>query len=169
MNETNDKFAVYDFNYFPKVLVKLNKTIKDENDYNTFTTNWLNAYNMKQYFYMIIDSSNTGLVNIYYAIKISSFIKDLKRNAIQKFGKQWLQYSIIYVKSDFIMKLLNLIFYISGPVAPVFIISNYEDSEIIESICNNYKTSNNKLKNIYFGTIKSKLLEKKINFKLILP
>lgn len=175
-NANSNKFAVFDFDNFPSISIKLNNTIKDENDYKSFTHNWLNAYRMKQYYHMIIDSSNTNLVSMSYVIRISQFIKNLKATAKEKYGEQWLQYSIILVKSDFVMKLLNMIFYISNPIAPVFIISKDNDINLIQNTIQNtiknteeYKNNESKINPLYFDVINDKLKKENLNYRFVKP
>ncbi len=57
-----------------------------------------------------------GNIPIKYAIKMAYFIKILK-----KYEYQYLQKSLILVNSDFIKYLLDLVFAIEKPVAPVYI------------------------------------------------
>ena len=56
---------------------------------------------------------------------MSAFIKNLKKN-----DYQYLQKSIIIVQSNFVKSMLDLIFYIQPPVAPVYIIQKQEDIKI---------------------------------------
>tara|TARA_B100001093_G_C26582318_1_gene907844 strand:- start:639 stop:899 length:261 start_codon:yes stop_codon:yes gene_type:complete len=74
--------------------------------------------------------------NIKYVFKLSSFIKFIKKNI----KVQYLKYSVITVNSTFVKYLLNIIFTISSPVAPVYII-NKDDYyvKIHEDIKNNKK------------------------------
>ena len=57
---------------------------------------------------------------------MSAFIKNLKRR-----DYQYLQKSIILVNSNIVKSMLDLIFYIQPPVAPVYIINNETQIELI--------------------------------------
>ena len=67
--------------------------------------------------------------NIKYSFKMSAFIKRLKRQPVQ-----YLQRSIIIVNNSFIQSLLDLIFFIQSPVAPVYII---KDINYVQKILDN--------------------------------
>lgn len=117
-------WAIYNIDNFPLVFVNFDKTIKCDKDFDLFLNEWINLYNNKKNFIFIFDTSNIINVNIKYCIKMALFIKRLK-----KFKYQYLQKSIILVKNKYIMNLLDFIFYIQKPVAPVFIINDeYNES-----------------------------------------
>ena len=64
-----------------------------------------------------------------YSIKMSLFIRNLKRERYQ-----YLQKSIIYVNNNIVKSMLDFIFMIQPPVAPVYIIDNKDN---IDKILNN--------------------------------
>lgn len=70
-------------------------------------------------FSFIFDCSDVGLVPIKYCFKMTAFIKKLKQQEYQ-----FLQKSIIYVNKKSVKRLLDLVFTIQPPVAPVHIIDN---------------------------------------------
>ena len=69
-----------------------------------------------------------------YVSKMVSFIQFLKKNI----KIQYLQFSIIVVSNNFIKHLLNIIFKLTTPVAPVYIVnkSDYYNN-LIEDIIHN--------------------------------
>ena len=74
-------------------------------------------YNQKQNFIFIFDTTNVGFVNPIYCFKMAMFIHNLKQRKVQ-----YLQKSNIIVSSDIVEKLLELIFFLQKPVAPVYIL-----------------------------------------------
>ena len=125
-------FSIFDFSdYETKSIVKvvLNKEINDDNDFNIFLDKWRELYNLQKDFIFIFDTSNVGYIPIKYSIKMSLFIINLKRERYQ-----YLQKSIIYVNNNIVKRMLDFIFMIQPPVAPVYIIDNKEN---IDKILNN--------------------------------
>ena len=125
-------FSHFDFSeYETKSIVKvfLNKEINDDNDFNIFLDKWRELYNLQKDFIFIFDTSNVGYIPIKYSIKMSLFIRNLKRERYQ-----YLQKSIIYVNSNIVKSMLDFIFMIQPPVAPVYIIDNKDN---IDKILNN--------------------------------
>ena len=109
-------FATFDNSDFPIVKVTLSKTIVDRNDFENFLQEWLKLYDNKQYFTFVFDTQNVGFINPKYSVLMSLFIKELKKREIQ-----YLEKSHIYVYNKFTMHLLDLIFNLQKPVAPVYI------------------------------------------------
>ena len=109
-------FVKFNYDNFPNVHVTFGKLNSNE-DFNILTNEWLRLYEQKIPFTFIFDSSNLEVYNIKYSFKMSAFIKRLKRQP-----EQYLQRSIIIVNNSFIQSLLDLIFFIQSPVAPVYII-----------------------------------------------
>ena len=112
-------FAEYNYDKFPYVRVNFNKTIENNEDFDKFLAGWIELYNQKQNFIFIFDTTNVGFVNPIYCFKMAMFIHNLKQREIQ-----YLQKSYIIVASDVVEKLLELIFFLQKPVAPVHIIKN---------------------------------------------
>lgn len=125
-------FAEFNYDLYEKdsiVKIKMNNSIQDDNDFNSFLESWLQLYNLKKDFTFIFDTSNVGFIPIKYSFKMSAFIKNLKRREYQ-----YLQKSIILVNSNIVKRMLDFIFYIQPPVAPVYIIN---DKNQIKSILEN--------------------------------
>ena len=94
----------------------------DDNDFDNFLNNWLQLYYLQKDFIFIFDTTKVGYVPIKYCFKMSAFIKNLKRKEYQ-----YLQKSIILVNSIFVKNMLDIIFFIQPPVAPVYLTQNKED------------------------------------------
>ena len=124
-------FAEYNYDSFPLIYVKLNNVVDDE-DFDNFLEEWLNLYIKKNNFIFIFDTTNVCYVPIKYSIRMADFIKNLKNNN----SYHYLQKSIIIVNSYFVKNMLNLIFKLQSPVAPVYIIEN-KDRDKINSLLNN--------------------------------
>ena len=115
-------FANYNVSEFPKVEIVFEKTITDKADFVKFVTEWLKLYIRKKDFYFLMDTRKTGLVPIKYCFEMTKFINYIKRKNLEG-----LQYSIILVSSNLVLKLLKFIFFMSKPVAPIFIVKTKED------------------------------------------
>jgi hypothetical protein len=117
-------FATFDRSEFPKVKVIFSENITDRNDFENFLSEWLQLYDDCKYFSFVFDTRNVSNINPKYSIMMSLFIKELKKRDIQYLTK-----SEIYVYNKFTKYLLDLIFNLQKPVAPVHIY--YDDEEII--------------------------------------
>jgi len=118
-------FVQFNYDNFPNVHVTFGKLNSTE-EFNILTSEWLRLYEQKIPFTFIFDSSNLEVYNIKYSFKMSAFIHRLKKEP-----EQYLQRSIILVTNSFIQHLLDLIFFIQSPVAPVYIIREKEDIQKI--------------------------------------
>lgn len=117
-------FAKYDLNKWPMVYITMVGNIKSYLEYNEFTITWLNLYDKSEPFTMLFDATNFGEVSIFYAIKMAMFIKKIKRKS-----PQYLQKSIIMLQSNWLKHLINLMFFIESPVAPVYVYYKDEHGE----------------------------------------
>ena len=122
-------FTKYDYSkYHTDSLVTVlfgTKPVDDE-DFQDFLNKWLLLYELKKDFTFIFNCENVNLVPIKYCIKMSLFIRSLKRKEYQ-----YLKKSIIYIPNRTAKRLLDFIFMIQPPVAPVFIIN---DLSLVEDI-----------------------------------
>ena len=123
-------FANFDYQYFPYVIVTFQQKIDDQEDFESFLRAWLRLYQLKQDFYFIFDTSKMGFINPKYCLMMSLFIRDLKEREYQ-----YLQKSYIITNSKLINRLLDIIFYLQSPVAPVYITENCL-SEVIKIVSN---------------------------------
>ena len=121
-------FVKFNYDNFPNVYVTFGK-LNSTKEFNILTNEWLRLYEQKKPFTFIFDSSNLEVYNIKYSFKMSAFIHRLKKEP-----EQYLQKSIILVNNSFIQYLLDLIFYIQSPVAPVYII---KDINYVQKILDN--------------------------------
>ena len=129
-------FATFDKSSFPIVKVIFDEGPNSDEEFNEFTNEWLELYNQKRYFTFLFDTVNMKNPAYKYTIKMSQFIKRLKREQIQ-----YLEKSIILINNNKIKYLLDAIFAIQKPVAPVYIYNNKDQEDIIiDNILTNEKT-----------------------------
>ena len=112
-------FANYDYTEFPEVKVTFDGSINNETDFTLFIDQWRNLYEDKNYFTFLFDMSGMGYVNPKYCYKMALFISELKRQDIQ-----YLTSTRIINVNRYLYYLLQLIFALQGPVAPVTIVYN---------------------------------------------
>ena len=111
-------FAKFNYDNFPIVHVYFSTNINNDSDFINFLNQWLELYESKKKFSFIFHTENVGYIPIKYAISMSLFIKKLKKKEIQ-----YLQKSIIIINSSFVKNMLELIFYLQSPVAPVILLN----------------------------------------------
>lgn len=119
-------FAQFDDSLFPLVQVNLEKTIESNEDFENFLNQWLKYYEEKKEFTFIFDTTNVEFPPIKYCFKMSNFIRKLRKQE-----KQYLQKSIIIVKSKTVKRLLGLIFFLQAPVAPVYMTEDEKNSVLL--------------------------------------
>ena len=118
-------FVKFNYDNFPNIYVTFGK-LNSTKEFNILIDEWLRLYEQKKPFTFIFDSSNLEVYNIKYSFKMAAFIHRLKKEP-----EQYLQRSIILVTNSFIQNLLDLIFFIQSPVAPVYIVRQKEDIQKI--------------------------------------
>ena len=122
-------FAVYDYTRYEShsiVTITLNSQVENDKDFDDFLLQWLNLYNKKRMFTFIFDTSNVGYIPLIYSLRMSAFIGNLKT---QK--HQFLDKSIILINSNIVKHMLEFIFMIQAPVAPVYITNNIDEIDMI--------------------------------------
>ena len=115
-------FCIYDYQDFPKVNVTFHGSIHSESDFALFTDQWIKLYEDKRYFTFIFDMKDIGLINPYWSYRVASFISELKKEPIQ-----YLTESTIINVNTFTGYLLQIVFSVQSPVAPVTILLNKGD------------------------------------------
>tara|TARA_X000000950_G_scaffold285442_1_gene391433 strand:- start:9127 stop:9570 length:444 start_codon:yes stop_codon:yes gene_type:complete len=109
-------FFNYDRGKWPLVKVTLNGNIESDEDFNVFLHAWNNLYLHEQNFTLLFDARNFGMISIKYAIKMTFFIKKIKKNK-----PQFLSKSLILLKGRWLRFLVSFMFSIEKPVAPVYV------------------------------------------------
>ena len=100
-------FFNLDKSNLPIVKVIFNETNITDDDFQLFLNEWLLLYYQKENFIFYFDTRNMKNPDIKYSIKMSQFIKKLKKHEIQ-----YLQKSIILINNNMIKYLLEFIFLI---------------------------------------------------------
>jgi hypothetical protein len=125
-------FANYNYDNFPIVFVSFSESINSEEEFNQFLNEWLILYHNRRDFSFIFDTRNMKNISPKYAIKMTLFIKSLRKEPYH-----YLQKSLILVNDKHIKRLLDFVFTLQSPVAPVYLwLSeniNSNDSENINS------------------------------------
>jgi uncharacterized protein YerC len=139
-------FATFNYDNFPIIHVNFTNNL-NEQSLNEFFKEWLSLYLKSENFIFLFDTRNiTEIPNIKYALRMSQFIKKLKRENTY----HYLQKSIILINNNKISYLLDFIFNIQKPVAPVYILKT-DDTNLINLIqIAKFITSEKKYKNLTF-------------------
>jgi hypothetical protein len=115
-------FANFDYTCFPLIKVNFNK-LENNAEFDAFLKEWLSIYERRQYFSMIFNTTEMDFINPKYAIRISSFIKTLKKMPIQ-----YLLFSILIMNNKILETLLKTVLSIQKPSAPLYITKCMEQS-----------------------------------------
>ncbi len=106
--------------------VKFLNTSDSSDDFDksfyAFLSKWRDLYNKKEQFCFKFDTTEINSAPIKYCFIFSNFIKELKSEPVQ-----YLEFSIINIKSNIIRCLLNLILSIQKPVAPIYITKSIDE------------------------------------------
>jgi hypothetical protein len=109
-------FAHYNYEKFPIVFVTFSESINSETEFDQFLNEWLILYHNRQDFSFIFDTRNMKNISPKYAIKMTLFIKNLRKQPYH-----YLQKSLILVNDKHIKRLLDFVFTLQSPVAPVYL------------------------------------------------
>ena len=109
-------FAEYNYDNFPIVFVSFSESINSENEFDQFLNEWLILYHNRKDFSYIFDTRNMKNISPKYAIKMTLFIKNLRKEPYH-----YLQKSLILVNDKHIKRLLDFVFTLQSPVAPVYL------------------------------------------------
>ena len=136
-------FADFDRSNFPIVKVFMNGDPENMDDFQNFLNEWTKLYDEQNDFIFVFDTKNVRNPPLKYSIKMSQFIKNLRKREYQ-----YLQKSIILIDSNKVKWMLDFIFLIQPPVAPVYIyninsgiIGNIDLIDNIDLIINHPETS----------------------------
>lgn len=122
-------FANYNYDNFPVIFVEFSENINSETEFDQFLSEWLILYHNRRNFSFIFDTRNMKNISIKYAIKMTLFIKNLRKQPYH-----YLQKSLIIVNDKNIKRLLDFVFTLQSPVAPVYLWHiNSIDNENINS------------------------------------
>ena len=109
-------FAEYNYDNFPVIFVSFSESINSEIEFDQFLNEWLILYHNRKDFSYIFDTRNMKNISPKYAIKMTLFIKNLRKEPYH-----YLQKSLILVNDKHIKRLLDFVFTLQSPVAPVYL------------------------------------------------
>ncbi len=131
-------FAQYNYDNFPIVFVTFSESINSETEFDHFLNEWLILYHNRRDFSFIFDTRNMKNISPKYAIKMTLFIKNLRKQPYH-----YLKKSLILVNDKHIKRLLDFVFTLQSPVAPVYLWHiNSENSNDKEYLINTLNTIN---------------------------
>ena len=119
-------FAFFDDKLFPKIFITFNHNITNES-WKQFTNKWVSYDNRETPYTFIFDTKGLGMSLMKYAWEMTIFISKLKKRKKLK-NNVYLSKSIIICNNSYKRFLLEWIFYIQSPVAPVYIVKNNDDA-----------------------------------------
>ena len=125
-------FANYNYDNFPVIFVEFSENINSETEFDQFLSEWLILYHNRQDFSFVFDTRNMKNISIKYAIKMTLFIKNLRKQPYH-----YLQKSLIIVNDKNIKRLLDFVFTLQSPVAPVYlwhINEEYDKQYLIDTL-----------------------------------
>lgn len=130
-------FANYNYDNFPIVFVTFSESINSETEFDQFLNEWLILYHNRKDFSFIFDTRNMKNISPKYAIKMTLFIKNLRKQPYH-----YLQKSLILVNDKHIKRLLDFVFTLQSPVAPVYLWQVNGDELDKEYLINTLNTIN---------------------------
>ena len=119
-------FFTCDEAHFPIVVFEFNQHPMTDTDFENFLNTWEGLYRHDVPFKLVFNTTNMTIPNPKYCIKMAMFIKK-----IRTFNPQHLQVSYISVQNSTISNLLECMFYMQPPVAPVHITLEQNTSTIV--------------------------------------
>ena len=122
----NSMFAEYNYDNFPIVSVLFSETISNENEFDQFLKQWLELYHNQKDYLFLFDTRKMNNIPFKYSIKMALFIKKIRKQPYH-----YLQKSLIVVNNNKIKKLLDFVFTMQSPVAPVYIWNTEEINHLI--------------------------------------
>tara|TARA_B100000424_G_C22905724_1_gene481750 strand:+ start:807 stop:1349 length:543 start_codon:yes stop_codon:yes gene_type:complete len=148
--------AVFEFEY-PYVYINFNNSnIVDDNNLELFFNLWLRVYEEKMPYIIVFDGTMIEYAKPKFIFRFAKFMKKLRKQT-----PQYLQYSIIIINNSLMRGLMNMVFRIQAPVAPVYLcesadkleeIHNKIHNKVIQSveIIDKNDVSEEEVKKIYF-------------------
>ncbi len=105
------------------VVVRFNTTPITDEFFTLFLEEWNQCDEENKLYSFFFDTEVfPSMPNIKYVFRMSTFIKQKKKD-----HEKYLTHSIIYVKSTFVFTLLRIIFSISSPIAPVYLVNRKDE------------------------------------------
>jgi len=123
-------FATFDKLLFPRINVTFNGEIKHD-DYESFENQWMECYDhdiSKGKFTFVMNTLNfQGYIhNLRHSYLLSKFIGNIKEKRITDKKYDRLERSIIIVNNTIVRYLLQTVFLVQKPLAPIYIVQSQE-------------------------------------------
>jgi len=121
-------FAYFDDTAFPLVHITMG-TLQTGNQFRDFLERWESYDDKYEDYTFVFDTTGVGYIPVKYAYEMTHFIKQLKVK--KKAGNVFLERSIIIANTWYVRGLLRLIFSIQKPVAPVYMIHDKTNVDVL--------------------------------------
>jgi hypothetical protein len=126
-------FAQFNYENAPLIVVTLDTNIGNKDELDLFLKEWKQSYEQNNSYRYIFDSRKCGMINIKYTYLFAKFLSKLKSESVK-----YLDDVYVVIKSPWIKGLLEFVFTLQSPIAPVYIT---ESLKIAKKIY--YRTINN--------------------------
>jgi hypothetical protein len=115
LKKTIPNVAIFEFEY-PYVYITFNhENIVDDKNLDIFFQTWLDIYKEQKPYIIIFDGTMVNYTKPSFIFKFAKFMKKLRKQE-----PQYLQYSIIIIDNSLMRGIMNMVFRIQKPVAPVY-------------------------------------------------
>ena len=101
------------------IYVDLIGNLTDNDEFKSFTDQWLDLYKLKTKFTFIFNTDKVEYVHPKFCLTMSMFIYKLKKRETQ-----YLNMSIFIIKNEYIKKLLYYILFLQSPISDIYITSD---------------------------------------------
>ena len=101
------------------IYVDLIGNLTDNDEFKSFTDQWLDLYKLKTKFTFIFNTDKVEYVHPKFCLTMSMFIYKLKKKETQ-----YLNMSIFIIKNEYIKKLLYYILFLQSPISDIYITSD---------------------------------------------
>ena len=109
-------FATFDYSNAPLIIVTLDTNINGKEELDLFLKEWKESYETNNSYRYIFDSRKCGMINIKYTYMFAKFLKKLKSDTVKYSNDIY-----VVIKSPWIKGLLDVVFTLQSPIAPVYI------------------------------------------------
>jgi len=96
--------------------------IDKPSDFNKFTEFWENIHSKNKKYYFLFNTKNMSTPMPNYCMKMANFIKKLKQQDVNA-----LVFSVICVKTSMLRQMASLIFKVTPPMSPVYIVKHRDE------------------------------------------
>lgn len=116
--------AIFEFEY-PYVYITFTEhRIEDDANLENFFSLWLSISNEKKPYIIVFDGNKVDYAKPTFIFRFAKFMKSLRKQE-----PQYLQYSIIIINNSLMRGLMNMVFRLQPPVAPVYMCNSPDELE----------------------------------------